>query len=149
MTRGNYLSPDSHSIFHTMKHQHEELFSMWKIERLIFLHYTATTTKNYTSGRKLCDMIEDDAEIFSNNFHCAALFCCDFSSWKFCRNFALNDVKEKSSLLPYQHWRLRYVENKFHIKWHSKYLSLAHAPPPGSMRGERKFHISRKYNGDK
>lgn len=52
-------------------------FQCGKFERLIFLlvHHPPTTTEkeNYTSGRKLREMIKDDGEIFSNtnNFHCA------------------------------------------------------------------------------
>lgn len=66
MTRGNYLSLDSHSIFHTMKRQNMNgSFQCGKFERLIFLHNPSTTTrKNYTSERKLCDMIKDDGEIY-------------------------------------------------------------------------------------
>lgn len=104
-------------------------------------------------------MIKDDAGIFSNNFYCETFFRCDFSSWKFCRNLALNDVKEKSSFLPYQRCCLLNVENKFHIKWHSKLLlifvtcSCAAALLViffAAIRvAQSKFHDSREYNGDK
>lgn len=176
MTRGNYLSFNSHSIFHTMKHQHEKLFWMWKIWTPHFPPLcSSTTTKNYTSGRKLCDMIKDDDEIYIfqhtnnstqcycwvrqrhdvvdkerramfSNFHCVPLCHCDFSSWKFCRNFALNDVKDAILLLPsplvllinnvfLSTCKINFILNGIlNCLW---YLSLAHALTLLWMRGAK------------
>lgn len=141
MTRGNYLSVNSHSIFHTMKHQHEQLFSAWKIWTPHFpTEHQQQREKIIHRGRKLCDMIKDDGEIFSNtnNFHCVPLRRCDFSSWKFFSQFCRWMMSKEFSLLFHLSPSSPLRENKFHIKWHSKLRKIA--PPQDSLRwGEKNF----------
>lgn len=131
MTRGNYLSLDSHSIFHTMKHQHEELFSTWKIWAP-----RSPTRLLDDNNRKIIHRREEIMwcdkrwwrNIFSNtnNFHCVAV---TFHRENFVVILRWIMSRKTLSITPspslsYQQRRLFERENKFHIKWHSKLLKI-------------------------
>lgn len=178
MTRGNYLSVNSHSIFHAMKHLQASPFKCGKFERLPLhtrcLHKKWSPRegerKLYTLG--VCvggnyAMIKDDGEIspeiisivrcrwHRRGKHFSFLPALPRSS-SFRRNLALNGVKDELSHSlarePYQH-RLLFFLPRFLVRWKINFISndIVNCERLRRREGERarRIHISRKHNGDK